>query len=144
MYDLRVGLEDVAGSENVDRLVVNGAASALHLDSAAVFALMPDGGFLRQAAVGWHVGTAWHLFSDDAVVERLTKGSRVPIRLAENAWTEVQVPNGPARPILAVPLGVKRSAFAIYGAHVDGRDIDPDETRGLMDLCAAAAAIRAA
>jgi hypothetical protein len=144
IYELRSGLEESAVPENVDGFVVNAAASVLRLDSAAVFARMPDGGFLRQGAVGWNAGTAWHLFVNDAIVEQLTKRSRAPTRLTEDAWAGVLVPNGTGRPILAVPLGSKRSAFAVYGAHADGRDIDPDETRGLMALCSAAAAIRAA
>lgn len=37
-----------------------------------------------------------------------------------------------------------RSAIALYGAHAHERDIDPDETRGLVDLCAAAATVSAA
>lgn len=142
--ELRIGLEGVTHPESVDYFVVKGAAEALQLDSAAVFVRMPDGGFLRGAAVGWVTGTAWHVLADDAIVTELAKRGRAATRLTEDVWSEVNVPTGAGRPILAVPLGSNRSAVAVYGAHADGRDIDPDETRGLMSLCSAAAAIRAA
>lgn len=45
---------------------------------------------------------------------------------------------------LAILFGSARSAFALYRAHADGRNIDRDETRGLIDRAAAAAAVRAA
>lgn len=144
MHHLRLELEKGTQPERIDETVVLRAAKALDLDSAALFVRMPDGGFVRQSAVGWNVGTAWHLFQDDRVVGALWGRDRRASRIGEDVWDGVRVPHGAAQPILAVPLGSSRSAFALYSAHTDGRDIDPDEMRGLTDLCTAAAAMRSA
>jgi hypothetical protein len=141
---LRLDLEIETQPERIDETIVTRAAEVLNLDSAALFVRTTDGGFVRQSAVGWPSGTAWHLFSDDRVVSEIIKHDRRAARIGEKTWAAIRVPDGVARPVLAVPIGSARSAFALYGAHADGRDIDPDETRGLFDLCAAAAAIRAA
>ncbi|MGA8535694.1 MAG: hypothetical protein WB615_16415 [Candidatus Tumulicola sp.] len=143
MHELRIALETAPDQNSVNQFVVEGA-QILQLDSAAIFARMPDGGFVREAAIGWSPGTAWHLLADDPIVARLEERARRPTRVTEEAWSDVRVPVGTGRPILAVPIGSARSAFALFGAHADGRDIDPDETRGLADLCLAAAAMRAA
>jgi len=141
---LRLDLETESQPERIDETIVTRAAEVLNLDSAALFVRTTDGGFVRQSAVGWPSGTAWHLFSDDRVVSEIIRHDRRAARIDEKTWAATRVPDGVARPVLAVPIGSARSAFALYGAHADGRDIDPDETHGLFDLCAAAAAIRAA
>ena len=144
IYELRARLQSAPHPQSANDFLVRRTADVLQLDSAALFLRMPDGGFLRGSAFGWNAGTAWHVLADDAIVADLASRTHVATRLGESLWNEIRVPDGTGRPVLAVPVGSNGSIFAVYGSHADGRDIDPDETRGLMDLCAAAAAMRAA
>jgi len=141
LRELRFTLEREERVDEVQRLLTAGAAEALQLGSAAVFARVPDGGFIRQSALGWNPGTAWHLLATDPVVASIAVRRLRPFRIDDLAWDGAAVPTGAGRPALAVPLLARRRvvALALYGAHTSGAEIDPDETRLLADLCAAAA-----
>lgn len=122
-----------------EKVVVQEAAQTLQLDSAAFLARMPDGGFVRRTAFGWGTGNAWHFLPGDGIVEHLAQVTRRPLRLPSGVWNGLSVPNGNGRSILAVPMGASQNGIVLYGAHADGREIDPDEVRSLVALCAVAA-----
>jgi hypothetical protein len=140
LRELRFALERETRSEEIQRIVIFAAAEALKLGSAALFVPAPDGGFIRQTAVGWTAGTAWHLFRDDPIVRDAAQRSK-PFSLQGVGWNDVRVPRGTGEPALAVPLTWRRKlvALAVYGAHTSGAEIDPDEARLLREICAAAA-----
>lgn len=142
LYDLQRRLETEGPTGGIGRTVVDGVAETLKLSSAALFLKMPDGGFMREAAFGWNPGSARHLLADDAIVEGLAGRDSRPTRVDNDDLIDIRVPGGPARPIVAIPLGSFQTGFALYGAHEDGRDIDPDETHGLAGLCSIARAHR--
>jgi hypothetical protein len=140
LRDLRFALEREARPEELQRVVTFAAAEALKLGSAALFVPASDGGFIRQAAEGWGSGTAWHLLKDDPIVREATHRSK-PFGLQDFVWNDMGVPHGTGEPALAVPLISRHKlvGLAVYGAHLSGAEIDPDETRLLRDLCAVAA-----
>jgi hypothetical protein len=140
---LRTAIENEEESRNVGILLAPRVCNALALSSAAVFAATPDGGFVREAALGWPAGTAWHLLDDDAVVQRVHATHKAALRVDQAAWKDVNVPPGVAQPLLLIPILSRRKivALVLYGAHTSGADIDPDEVRVLTDLCRAAAPI---
>src|ERR1700680_891371 len=51
-------------------------------------------------------------------------------------------PSGPAHPVLALPITVRRELVTIvlYGAHTHGEPLDPDEIKAIAGLASAAAA----
>ena len=60
-----------------------------------------------------------------------------PIRLAHEDWDGAGMPGGMARPCLAVPVrgwSGEPLAVALYGAHRNGSDLDPDERAMLGTL----------
>jgi hypothetical protein len=140
LRELRFALEPETRPEEIQRIVTVTAADVLKLGSAALFTPVPDGGFVRQTAVGWTAGTAWHLFKDDPIVREATQRNK-PFSLQGFGWNEMAIPRGAAEPALAVPLTSRHKlvALAVYGAHLSGAEIDPDEVRLLAELCRAAA-----
>jgi hypothetical protein len=140
LRELRFALERETRPEEAQRVVIFGAVEALKLGSAALFVPVPDRGFIRQTAIGWNAGTAWHLFKDDPIVRKAAHRNK-PFSLQEFAWNDMGIPRGMGEPALAVPLISRHRlvALAVYGAHLSGAEIDPDETRLLRDLCATAA-----
>jgi GAF domain len=117
-----------------------GTCDVLDLASAALFLRTPDNGFVRKRAVGWRAGTAWHLLPGELSMPAACEKRARSERIGERTWLEINVPTGPARPTLAISLiSSKRVVgLVLYGAHTNGLDIDPDELRGLEDLCAVA------
>jgi len=140
LRDLRLTLERESRAEEVQRLLTQGAVSALNLSSAAIFARAADGGFVRQAATGWPAGTMWHVFPGDRIAQILLAHRSAAVRTADHIWTGLDVPDGSAKPVLAIPIVSRRETIAVvlYGSHTDSSDIDPDEAAALSQLCAAA------
>ncbi len=120
--------------------LVREPVEALHLSSAAVF-LPSDGAFKRVHAIAWADGTMSLIDSDDPLALELAS-ERAPTRLADIGWHHSDLPVGLVAPILAVPLEARNDllGLALYGAHTNGSDIDPEEVRALNDLADAAQA----
>lgn len=134
-------LAEEADFPSVQALLTTKAGDALDLASAALFIRAGDGGFVRQRAVGWGPATAWHLLPDDATVHIVLANHKRWARIDEQAWTDMNVPPGTARPAVAIPLVSRKKVvgLTLYGAHTNDVDVDPDEAAALADLCALAA-----
>jgi hypothetical protein len=122
--------------EMVEDMLVTEPADALHLASAAVFRADAGGAFRRMANVHWTPGELTELRSDDRLLA-LLRAEQGSLAVDETGWTHADLPHGPARPIVALPIFVRHDlrAVALYGAHVSGEAIDPDEIR-LMERIA--------
>ena len=127
--------------EAVEEMLASDPADALGLASAAVFRLANDNSFHRRAVVNWPAATTNRLGSDDRLVAEL-RGTQNPLRVVDVRWSESDLPQGAARPVLAVPLSVRHElrAIALYGAHASGEDIDPDEVKAIEILATMASA----
>lgn len=134
-------LPHASAPEAIDGLLVREPADALQLASAALFRLDNDGSYRRAATIGWLPGSAQALEADDPLVLHL-KAAHAPLDIEMMSWPRTDVPIGPARPVLALPIVVRRQlvAIALYGAHADGVDLDPDEVRAVSGLAVGAAA----
>jgi hypothetical protein len=141
LRELRDAVEADDDPASVQWLITARACDALGLSSSAFFLRADDGGFVRENAVGWELGTAWHLLADDAIVQRSTVGRS--LRIDDLAWKDVKVPPGAARPTIVISVKNRRKTVALqfYGAHTTGLDVDPEELRGLVALCTAAAPV---
>jgi hypothetical protein len=123
----------------IDEALVVEAADALDLASAAVFRREEDR-FVRILDRGWKSSDAGSLSQDDQIVVNLSAELQT-IDLLTLGWTRADVPEGIDRPILAVPLVVRHEllGFVLYGGHIGGEAIDPDEKKTLGTLAYAAA-----
>jgi hypothetical protein len=125
----------------IEACLVSGASSALGLASAAIF--REDGGIFRRSpgAVGWDEQQAKTLDPRDPMLQG-THPVR-PIDVSADAVELHHFPDGPTRPVLAVPAGdrFRRYAVTLYGAHVSGTDISEAERTTLSELSDAAAAV---
>jgi hypothetical protein len=140
LNELRLTVEREQDRSALRSQLTSEVCAGIQIASAAIFSSAPDGGFVRESAFGWPSGTAWHLLDDDTIVRRLSAAGKKSVRIDDLEWKSVKVPAGAARPMLAVPMTSRRRvvALAFYGAHTNFADIDPDEARGLVDLCVAA------
>jgi hypothetical protein len=136
---LRLAVERENDTSELRSALTTEVCTGIQLASAALF-LSLDGGFVRDSAAGWPSGTAWHLFGDDPIVRRIATASKRSLRVDDLEWQSINVPRGAARPLLVVPMSSRRKTvgLAMYGAHTNGADLDPDEVRGLIALCTAA------
>ncbi|MBV8283853.1 MAG: hypothetical protein JO175_04330 [Candidatus Eremiobacteraeota bacterium] len=129
-----------ASSESfVNEMLVAEPVDALDLASAAVFRCN-GGAFRREAAAGWSEAHAAELDENDHLVVRL-RAELQPLALSGLRWPRLDLPNGVAQPLYAVPVasGHRLAAIALYGGHTGGEDLDPDERRSLRGLAAGAA-----
>jgi hypothetical protein len=108
--------------------------SALELSSSAVFRRQSDGTFRRRFAVGWDGSTESIDASDHLVVQ--LHAELEPLRLSDIRWPRSDIPTGLYQPLLAVPIVIRHelAAIALYGGHVGGEALDPDEVRSLREL----------
>ena len=138
---LRERIEEEQDISKLERLLNAAACEVLALSSSALFLQSSDGGFVREASVGWERGTTWHALRDDPIVATIRNDTAGAIRLDDDAWANAVVPLGPARPALVIPLRFQRKVCALqfYGAHLTGADLDAAEVRALKEICAGAA-----
>lgn len=117
----------------LEQLLIATPYEALQLESAALFQQRENGEFQRQYAVNWPADLA--VGADDLLVLHLRAG-REPIRLREIGWRPNSLPEWNGKPVIAFPVFVRErlEAFALFGSHVNGADIDPDEERDLTQL----------
>lgn len=137
-----LALPQASSLEAVDQLTQSEPLDALALASSAIFR-REDGStsYVRTASAGWDPGSARTLDADDALV-RAAFVKRAPLRVIDVEWNRHDLPSGPARPVLAVPLIAHGdvSALALFGAHSSGEDLDPDEVRAIAGLAQGACA----
>jgi hypothetical protein len=112
----------------------------LGLASAAVFRRDGDERFIRVASRGWHDGHVHTLARGDHIAVALLAELQ-PMPLGDVRWPRADVPRGLEQHILAVPFVVRHEllGFVLYGGHVGGEAIDPDEQTLLVALGDAAA-----
>jgi len=135
------GISHAVSNDAVDAALVEEPANAFQLVSAAIFRRQDGGNFVRSSAVGWPSDTGGQLHPNDPLVIHM-QGERGPMRLRYVDRREDNFPKEAAAPIIAFPLMVRHQleGLALYGAHVTGEDIDPDEVRTLERLSKSAAA----
>ncbi len=122
----------------VDQTLVDEAADAFSLASAAVFREVTAGRFERVCSRGWAHGDAQSFSSGDRLA--LTLRAELQTIAIADLRTD-SLPAGLEHPLLAVPLIVRHRlcGFVLYGGHAGGEAIDGDEKRVLEQLCQAAA-----
>ena len=123
------------------QLLIATPYEALHLESAALFHRDKSGAFVREYALGWNENTSTQINGDDTLVLHL-ESEREAMRPGDLAWHGANLPAGPARPVIALPVFLRQrlEAVVLFGPHRNGADIDPDEQRTLTALAAAAGA----
>ena len=134
-------LPHVAEDATIAAMVVDEPMEALDLASAALFRADERGTFTRIWALGWTQTDAHDLDAFDALLERLREGF-VPSRVRRSDAERAVSTRGEAMPLVAVPIVVRRqlAAVAMYGAHLSGEDLDPDEIGSLARIGEAAGA----
>jgi hypothetical protein len=127
----------------IDRLLAQEPFQRLNLTSAASF--RRDGQrFVRgESAKGWDGVAASALDADVALLRPLSGGTPFSVPDVEGGGPDL--PQGLARPVLAVPAASPLRCFAVslYGPHVSGTDLDANERATLSRLAASAAAMYA-
>jgi len=131
-------------SETVVALLCEESASALRLAGVAVF-LSADvadeaAPYRRAGAVGWDHATLSAFSAEDALVLYL-KGEEGAVDASALLAERPGLPAEAAAPVLAVPLLVRHrmTGFVLFGAHLNGSDLDPDERKLLAGLTRSAA-----
>lgn len=134
------GLPHAASIGAVDEMLVSEPADALKLASAAVFRRRDGAGFMREAALNWPARSARSLNSSEQLILHL-RGEHGPLRLDDVHWPRTDLPHGDNEPVLAVPVLVRDRlmAIALYGSHVNGEALDPDEVASIDRLATGAA-----
>ena len=114
---------------------------ALGLVSAALFLPQASGSFHQVLARGWDDAKCEVIEHDDPLALELTAEGQ-PIHVAEIGWNHADLPAPGHNPILAVPMVARNEllGIALYGAHDNAADIDPEEVRGIRHLARAAQA----
>jgi len=115
---------------------------ALGLASAALFRRNKDGVYMREESAGWSAADIQRLADSDGHFLMLLQAENGPVSLYDHPWRTHGVPSGPAHPVLALPITVRRELVAVvlYGAHTHGEPLDPDEIKAIAGLASAAAA----
>jgi hypothetical protein len=126
----------------VAHFLVSEPVQAMILASAALFRRNRDGIFVRELSEGWSSDDISRLGAEDDPLLMLAQTERGPLSLYDLRWRTEAVPAGPARPVLALPIMVRRELAAIvfYGSHLHGEALDPDEIKALAGLQTGAAA----
>jgi hypothetical protein len=115
-------------SDELESLLTSGVADALGLTSAAAFLPQRDGGFARGVSVGWPNTADWHVLQDDPAAGSLNVRSVARID-SRSAFPGFAVPEGPLSPVLTLPVRSNGHVYAcfVYGAHINGADINSEE-----------------
>jgi hypothetical protein len=132
----------VSTTQAVAHFLVREPADAVSLASSALFRRDRDGVYSREEAMGWDANDLTGLDSTDEPLLALALAEAGPLLLYDYTWRTEGVPSGVARPVLALPIIVRRelAAIAFYGSHVHGEALDPDEVKAIAGLATGAAA----
>ena len=121
-----------ASPEEIERLLTEEPAKALHLASAAVFR-EEEGAFRRRASLGWSDRDVGELAFGAPPLPDRPPAEPFRIRLSQPApgW-----PEDLARPVLGATVGDARKVFAValYSGHEAGTDLDGAEREILAGL----------
>ncbi len=125
--------------EALDTLLVQESARALRLASAAVFRRAGAGQFLQASALGWNGVACDAIRADDPLVLDLQAQKR-GVAGGPFLSDRRDVPQGAGAPVFAVPIRIREQTigFALFGAHVNASDIDPNEQGILQNFLARA------
>jgi hypothetical protein len=145
-YDSRMRLnrafDVLAGAESdydIQKIVTSEAATALGIASAVFFRRCDDGGYLREAGVGWAPDSLWNLLPDDKLSKVLeTRQNAIDLRSIGWSCTKESPPQAPA---LAVTMWSADRVIGLtfYGDRIDGVLLSPDDVKGLVGLSQRAA-----
>jgi hypothetical protein len=126
----------------VSHFLIDEPVRALSLASAALFRRRRDDVYIREASEAWTADSLSQLDRSDEPLLLLAKAENGPLSLYDHPWRTAGVPDGPARPILALPIVVRRELAAIvfYGSHLHGEVLDPDEIKAIAGLAPGAGA----
>lgn len=129
-------------TEAVAHALVAEPVRALSLASAALFRRGQAGSYVRETSEGWSEIDISKLDREDDHLMALLQAENGPISLYDHPWRTQGVPSGPAHPVLALPIIVRRELAAIvfYGSHIHGESLDPDEIKAIAGLAPGAAA----
>lgn len=128
-------------SDGVDRMLVEEPVAALDLTAAALFRTDDNGRAVLACHSGWPETSPSALDPDDSLLLQLT-ADQTPLDLREVHWHRDDLPVATARPLLALPVTVRRrlAAFVLYSGHRGGEALDPTEQRSIGSLAIGAAA----
>ena len=131
------GLPYAESGATIARVLTEHVCRCLDLTSAAVFWRQIDGTFAQQASAGWSPEDSLSVSAAENLCLAF-EGSPEVFRLP--ALAEPGMPHGNAHPILGLPLFVRRqlAGFALYSAHENTTDLDPDELALLSTTISAA------
>jgi len=126
----------------IAHFLVSEPMQAMSLASAALFRRGRDGVFMREESEGWSAGDLSRLDDVDEPLLMLAQSEGGPLSLYDHRWRTDGLPAGPGRPVLALPIIVRRELTAIvfYGSHIHGEGLDPDEIKAIAGLATGAAA----
>jgi len=126
----------------VAHFLVSEPVRTLSLASAALFRRDRNGVFVREQSIGWDGTELSSLDDDDIPLLMVAQTKNGPLSLDEHPWRTHKVPGGAARPMLALPILVRRELDVIvfYGSHEHGEALDPDEVRAIASLATGASA----
>lgn len=133
------GLKYAQSTDLVATAVTSEPVEAMNLGSAALFRKLPDGSYVRRAAVGWSDRDLASIPAGDPL-PLYFEGDTSPLGLHALLANRTGFPPGTAAPEHGFPLMVARElqGFALYSDHLDGTVIDPDEVDMLSKLVKAA------
>ncbi len=146
--DLGAAILNAKSAAEIERLLADEPFRVLALTSAAAFRRDGDAFHRHGKANGWDSAQARTLAADDPMLTPLANGSPFPIAGEDDKAPradEPKLPQGLARPILAVPAANPLHCFAVtlYGPHASGTDLDTDERAMLGRIAGQAAAVYA-
>jgi hypothetical protein len=128
--------------QNVAQALIKEPVRALELASAALFRRGKDGAYVREESDGWNANDISGLDDNDGHLLMLLQAENGPVSLYDHPWRTQGVPSGPAHPVLALPIIVRRELAVVvfYGSHIHGEGLDPDEIKTIAGLAPGAAA----
>jgi len=135
----RALMESPEHVEDVDQALVTEPLQSYGLTTAALFRKTgEDGRLLRLCSIGWPEKSMDMIPSTSRISFHL-RGERAPLTVGD-LLSRNALPSGEGAPVLAVPVFVRRKleAVALYGPHIAGGTLDPDEMDALKKLAVAA------
>lgn len=133
-------LQRAKRKETIDRALVHDPFEKLVLTMAALFRAEGQS-FALSCAAGWERPNAQTLDVDHDLVRFLLTERKTIVLRDLRAHVSAQLRDNETEPAVVIPIfeGDDLAAFALYGIHRDGTQLDPDEVQSLETLCNAAA-----